>query len=136
MRAAPDNYGSWVRGLFDAINAARARVEPGFVKMTPTQVGQAVARRYRLSRTSDEYCAFPASRPYSDSPEGTCCSVPAGFSPPLSAVHAGRDPGPVPALTSRADGSTSSNEIENRDAFSGHTSSAKKMGFLRLKCPR
>ena len=44
MRASSDNYGSWVCGLFDAINAARARLESGFAKMTPEQVGHAVAR--------------------------------------------------------------------------------------------
>ena len=44
MRASPDNYGSWVCGLLDAINTARARMEPGFVKMTAEQVGQAGAR--------------------------------------------------------------------------------------------
>lgn len=44
MRASSDNYGSWVCGLLDAINATRARLESGFVKMTAEQAGQAVAR--------------------------------------------------------------------------------------------
>ena len=44
MRASSDNYGSWVCGLVDAINATRARLESGFVKMTAEQVGHAVAR--------------------------------------------------------------------------------------------
>jgi hypothetical protein len=42
LRASPENYGTWVCALFDAINAARARLEPGFTPMTSTQVAEAV----------------------------------------------------------------------------------------------
>jgi hypothetical protein len=44
MRADPFNYGTWVIGLFDAINAVRERLEPGFTKMTMKETGEAVAR--------------------------------------------------------------------------------------------
>jgi len=44
MRAIAVNYGTWVCGLIDAINAARARVEPDFEPMTADQVADAVMR--------------------------------------------------------------------------------------------
>jgi len=44
MRASLDNYGTWVCGLIDGINAARARIDPGFSRMTAKQVAAAVAR--------------------------------------------------------------------------------------------
>jgi hypothetical protein len=44
LRADPFNYGTWVIGLFDAINVARTKLEPGFNRMTGEQVGEAVAR--------------------------------------------------------------------------------------------
>lgn len=44
MRASAENYGTWVCGLIDAINSARARVEPEFKPMTPDQVAEAVLK--------------------------------------------------------------------------------------------
>lgn len=44
MRADPFNYGTWVCGLFDALNVARERLEPGFKRMVQQEVGAAVAR--------------------------------------------------------------------------------------------
>lgn len=44
MRAVFENYSTWVCGLFDAINAARARLETGFTPMDPKKVAEAVMR--------------------------------------------------------------------------------------------
>lgn len=44
LRAMLENYGSWVCALIDAINVARQRVEPGYVRMTPQTTGRIVAR--------------------------------------------------------------------------------------------
>lgn len=44
MRANAGNYGSWVCALFDAINVARARLEPGFKPMNSREVAEAVMR--------------------------------------------------------------------------------------------
>ena len=44
LRADFDNYGTWVCGLLDAINAARARLEDEFNPMTPNEVADAVAK--------------------------------------------------------------------------------------------
>ena len=33
LRANPENYGTWVAGLFDIINAARVRIEPSYVSV-------------------------------------------------------------------------------------------------------
>ena len=44
LRADIGNYGTWVCGLFDAINAARARLEAGFHSMSPEEVADAVLR--------------------------------------------------------------------------------------------
>jgi len=46
LRADSDNYGTWVCALFEAINTARARLEPGFTPMTPHQVSDAVLRAF------------------------------------------------------------------------------------------
>ncbi len=42
MRADANNYMTWVAGLFDAINAGRSRLEPGFEQMSPDEVVHAV----------------------------------------------------------------------------------------------
>ncbi len=44
LRASVENYGTWVAGLFHAINAARARVEKDFEPMTTEQITDAVMR--------------------------------------------------------------------------------------------
>jgi len=44
MRAEPRTYATWVCGLIDGINAARAKVEPGFTVMRPKEVADAVLR--------------------------------------------------------------------------------------------
>ena len=44
MRANAGNYGSWVCALFDAINAARVKLDSEFKPMTAAQVSEAVAR--------------------------------------------------------------------------------------------
>jgi len=44
MRALADNYGTWVCGLIDAINAARSRLDPAFKRMGPDEVGNAVLK--------------------------------------------------------------------------------------------
>jgi hypothetical protein len=44
MRADPDNYGSWACGLFDALTAARERLESGYTRMGPQEVADAVMR--------------------------------------------------------------------------------------------
>lgn len=44
LRASLENYGTWVCGLLDGINAARARIEPGFIPMTSKTVAAAVAK--------------------------------------------------------------------------------------------
>jgi hypothetical protein len=44
MRANPENYGTWVCALLDAINAARARLDPHFQRMNAEQVSSAVMR--------------------------------------------------------------------------------------------
>jgi hypothetical protein len=44
MRANPRNYGSWVAGLFDMINAARAKVEPGYVSVAGKEGGKILSR--------------------------------------------------------------------------------------------
>ncbi|MCX5638865.1 MAG: hypothetical protein NTX52_14405, partial [Planctomycetota bacterium] len=42
MRADPENYGTWVCALLDAINAARCRLDKQFHRMSPEQVSNAV----------------------------------------------------------------------------------------------
>jgi hypothetical protein len=44
MRALAENYGTWVCGLVDAINAARLRLDPAFKKMSAEDVSNAVLR--------------------------------------------------------------------------------------------
>jgi hypothetical protein len=44
LRAIRDNYGTWACGLFEAINAARERLEPNYTRMTPQEVADAVFR--------------------------------------------------------------------------------------------
>jgi hypothetical protein len=44
LRADPFNYGNWVVALFEAVNAAREKLEPGFKRMVEQSVGEAVAR--------------------------------------------------------------------------------------------
>ena len=44
MRANPRNYASWVGGLFDMINAARAKVEPGYVSVAGKAGGKILSR--------------------------------------------------------------------------------------------
>src|ERR1039458_2302943 len=44
LRADPFNYGTWVIGLFAAINVGREKWEPGFKRMSGEEVGLAVAR--------------------------------------------------------------------------------------------
>ena len=44
MRADTRNYYSWVCALFDGINGARARLEPGFKPMSPKEVATAVGK--------------------------------------------------------------------------------------------
>lgn len=44
MRADVLNYATWVCGLIDAMNVARTRLEPGFTKMSPKAVSDAVLR--------------------------------------------------------------------------------------------
>jgi len=44
MRANPHNYGTWVAGLFDIINAARAKVEPGYVSVAGKEGGKILSR--------------------------------------------------------------------------------------------
>lgn len=43
LRANIQNYGTWVCGLIDAINATRARIEPGYKVAAPETVAEAVA---------------------------------------------------------------------------------------------
>ena len=42
LRAEIGNYGTWVCGLIDAVNATRARLEPGYEVSSPETVAQAV----------------------------------------------------------------------------------------------
>jgi len=42
LRADVHNYGTWVCALIDAINATRARLEPGYKVADPTTVAQSV----------------------------------------------------------------------------------------------
>ena len=44
LRAIPENYGTWVAGLFDIINAARARVEPNYVSIGGEKGGEMISR--------------------------------------------------------------------------------------------
>ena len=44
LRAIPENYGTWVAGLFDLINIARARVEPGYVSLAGKEGGKILAQ--------------------------------------------------------------------------------------------
>ena len=44
LRASLENYGTWVCGLIDGINAARVRIESDFKPMTPETVAAAVAK--------------------------------------------------------------------------------------------
>lgn len=44
LRADVQNYGTWVCGLIDAINATRARLESGFTAAAPEVVAEAVGR--------------------------------------------------------------------------------------------
>jgi hypothetical protein len=44
MRADTRNYYSWICTLFDGINGARARLEPGFEPMGPKEVAEAVGQ--------------------------------------------------------------------------------------------
>jgi hypothetical protein len=44
LRAEPSNYGTWVAGLFDIINAARAKVEPGYVSVAGKEGGKFLSR--------------------------------------------------------------------------------------------
>ncbi len=44
LRAIPENYGTWVAGLFDLINIARARVEPGYVSVAGKDGGKILAQ--------------------------------------------------------------------------------------------
>jgi hypothetical protein len=44
MRPDTRNYYSWVCALFDGINGARARLEPGFKPMSPKDVATAVGK--------------------------------------------------------------------------------------------
>jgi len=44
MRANPRNYGSYIAGLFDIINAGRAKVEPGYVTVAGKEGGKILAR--------------------------------------------------------------------------------------------
>jgi len=48
IRASFDTYGTWVCGLLDAINAARARLEKKFTPMTPKAVGDTIAKAVPL----------------------------------------------------------------------------------------
>lgn len=48
MRADTQNYYSWVCALFDGINGARARLEPGFKVMGPESVAAAVGQALSL----------------------------------------------------------------------------------------
>ncbi len=41
LRADPFNYGTWVCGLIDGVNAARKRLEPDFERMDATTVAEA-----------------------------------------------------------------------------------------------
>ena len=44
LRATPSNYGTWVAGLFDIINAARAKVEPGYESVAGKEGGKVLFR--------------------------------------------------------------------------------------------
>ncbi len=44
MRPNLDNYGTWVAGLFEAINVARAELDSDFQPMTAGEIAQAIAR--------------------------------------------------------------------------------------------
>jgi hypothetical protein len=44
LRADLDNYGTWVCGLIDALNATRARLDSGYKVAEPTVVAEAVVR--------------------------------------------------------------------------------------------
>lgn len=44
-----ETYGTWVCGLLDAVNAARARLEAKFIAMTAEAVGNAVAKALPLT---------------------------------------------------------------------------------------
>lgn len=44
MRAIFENYATWVSGLIDAINFARAKLEPGFQRTDPREVAETVMR--------------------------------------------------------------------------------------------
>jgi hypothetical protein len=44
MRADTRNYYSWICALFDGINGARARLEPGFKPMEPKAVAEVVGQ--------------------------------------------------------------------------------------------
>jgi hypothetical protein len=49
MRAVAENYGTWVCGLVDAINAARCRLDPNFKKMSSEEVAAAVMNAMPIS---------------------------------------------------------------------------------------
>lgn len=44
LRAEPRNYSSWISGLFDVINAARVKVEPGYVSMAGKEEAKILSR--------------------------------------------------------------------------------------------
>lgn len=44
LRADIHNYGTWAAGLADAINAARARLDPGYTRPTSTEVAEVVMK--------------------------------------------------------------------------------------------
>jgi len=44
LRADPSNYGTWVGGLFDMINAARVKVEPDYVSVSGKEGGWILSR--------------------------------------------------------------------------------------------
>jgi hypothetical protein len=43
-RAVLENYGTWVAGLFDMSNAARTKVEPGYVSVAGKEGGKILSR--------------------------------------------------------------------------------------------
>ena len=44
LRANPENYGTWVAGLFDIINAARVRIEPSYVSVAGEKGAEMISR--------------------------------------------------------------------------------------------
>jgi len=44
LRASPENYGTWVAGLFDMINTVRAKVEPGHVNVAGKEGANLLSR--------------------------------------------------------------------------------------------